>query len=672
MSKEKKLKKTALSAKEIALKERRMKRNLILLFAGLAFLFYGNSIFNNYSVDDEYVTYTNKTVQQGFKGIPEIFSTFYVSSSGNLGEQSFDYRPMVKLTYAIEYGIFGRNPHWSHFFNVLLFAFTCVFLFLLLRRLLKGYNILFPVGITLLFLAHPIHTEVISSLKNRDEMMSFLGALLGLHFLLNYMEKMKILSLVWGMLFFVLGYLSKSSIIVFAVIYPLVLYFFTDAKPRYMIIFFLVFLVLALTAQFLPRHFLPAGKRDFVYIENPLYVEKDFWLRTGTAMMSLLFYLRILIIPFPLLFYYGYNMIPLTGWGNGWVIVSVLIYAGLLGFAIWKIREKHILSFIILFYLVTVFMYSNLLVPVVGIVGERFVYPASLAFCMGVVWVIFKLMKADVMTIGKPLANRNNILLVLVVIMIPYFFLTFKRNKEWRTLSSLYEADMPYLENSVKANIQYAGNIMNGMYMDRDPEGSVSQDRERALKMISHFRKALQLYPDNYQTLNDLGSAYIALVQNYDSADFYLQKAIRLRPNEETAYINMAFMYKQQKDYPNTLRYYRKVIHLDPKKVKAYSEISKIYYNMGKFDSAFALNKQIMEIDSTSEIPYLNIGNFFLSNKDTITAVAYYEQAVHKQPLYDMCNNLSSYFQKTGDLNKSNYYSAMAERAKKMMQEQGR
>ena len=85
---------------------------IIIVFISLAcLLIYGNSLKNEFALDDNYVTATSdKTphprVQQGIKGIPEIFSSHYIESR----QQNFEYRPVVLTTFAIEYEFFGINP----------------------------------------------------------------------------------------------------------------------------------------------------------------------------------------------------------------------------------------------------------------------------------------------------------------------------------------------------------------------------------------------------------------------------------------------------------------------------------------------------------------------------------------------------------------------------------
>ncbi|MCK5029515.1 MAG: hypothetical protein KAR57_07770, partial [Bacteroidales bacterium] len=71
----------------------------------------------------------------------------------------------------------------SHFLNVLLYALTALVLFILLERLFSNHKSdkwywSLPFVASLLFLAHPIHTEVVANIKGRDEILSLLGVLL--------------------------------------------------------------------------------------------------------------------------------------------------------------------------------------------------------------------------------------------------------------------------------------------------------------------------------------------------------------------------------------------------------------------------------------------------------------------------------------------------------------
>ncbi len=245
-----------------------------------------NSIFNDYNLDDELVTNNQALTSQGWKVVlpdfsvfssvqfsdsslgvkvkyflPQVFrSLYYQDKSG----YKYEYRPLVQASFAIEHAIFAEkietgshdeykdNPHISHFINVILYAITCVLLFLLLARLLDSVNIIFPFIVTILFVAHPIHTEVVASIKNRDEIMALMFALVSNIYAFKFAERRKPLYLFLLALAFLLSLLSKPTAITFAMLIPMALIMFTSVSYTGLMI---VTVIVALLAAFYARFF---------------------------------------------------------------------------------------------------------------------------------------------------------------------------------------------------------------------------------------------------------------------------------------------------------------------------------------------------------------------------------------------------------------------------------
>ena len=626
-----------------------------LFFFLFAFLLYGNTILNHYAVDDTHVT-NNELVKQGFKALPGIFKSRYVSEQGNIGSTSADYRPVVKATFAIEYQLWGAKPGRSHAINVFIYWALSILLFSILRRILVNYNILFPFLITLLFMCHPVHTEVVASLKNRDELLSFLCGLGSLWFILEYAARQKIYYLFLAILFFFTGYLSKSSILPFLVLIPLVLYFFTEVPAKSIIPIIILLLIVVTIAQFGPKLYLPESQRTNLIIENPLFGEKNIWLRFGTGLVSLLFYVKILIYPHPLLYYYGYDMIPVTNLANIWAVLSLLLYGGLLVFAFRKLRSKNIVSFAILWYLIAIAMYSNMVFPVVGIVGERFVFTASLGFCMILIIMVFRIFKTDPKHLTIEMDTRLKILTLVFLILVPFSALTVTRNRSWRNLFDLYRSDIKHLQNSAKANIDYAGFLMNTVYQDENflRTGAVNQFKYQVI--VSHFRRSLTLYPNNYKTTNDLGTVYLFIGKNYDSAVYFLQKAIKLDSALQPAWVNLGMAYREKKEYRKAIECYEHILKVNPNQIKAIFALANVYNDMGEFDRAVKMNEEVMKQFPSLEMPYVNIGNYHMLRKDTVTAVAYWEKAVAIRPSFELCVQLNALYLIKKDSQKADYY----------------
>lgn len=196
---------------------------LIVIFFSIAL--YANSVFNDYNLDDELVTRNHPLTSQGISAIPEIFSSSYYTD--NMG-YSYEYRPVVLATFAIEHSLFGESPFVGHCINVLLYALLCWLIFHVLGLLLSGYSPLLPFVIVLLFAAHPVHTEVVNSIKNRDEILSLLFGLLTLYFSIAGARK-SWYYLVAAFAFFALSVLSKASSVPFILIIPLAIITFTQS-----------------------------------------------------------------------------------------------------------------------------------------------------------------------------------------------------------------------------------------------------------------------------------------------------------------------------------------------------------------------------------------------------------------------------------------------------------
>lgn len=641
----------------------------VLFFFLWALILYGNTILNKYAVDDEFVTH-NELVKKGVKAIPEIFTTYYFSQKGNVSTQVSDYRPIVKTTFAIEYSLYGEKPGVNHGVNLLIYFCLSTALFFVLKRLLRNYNILFPFLITVIFMAHPVHTEVVASLKNRDEMLAFLGAILAMHFVLKYADTKNAIHLFTAALLYILGYLAKSSILPFLALYPLVLYFFTDLKPKSYIPVVLIIFVSLLLVHYIPRLFiLPPAERVNSFVENPLYFDKNIWYRLGTGFIGLLFYLKILIYPHPLLYYYGYNQIQYDNLGNIWAILSLLLYAALLIYALRKLRGKHLLSFAILWYLIAISMYSNILIPVVGIVGERFVFVGSLGFCIALVFFIFKLFKVDPKSLTIEFDGRAKIIVVTALILIPYTALTITRNREWRNNFDLFRKDIPYLKNSAKANSQMAGYLMNTVYSDPGfiSTGNVNQFKKEFI--LDYYRQSLKIYPDQYQTLNDLGTVYLYFDKNPDSAIVYLKKAIDLKPELIPAWVNLGMSYREVQQYDKAIECYNTILKNRPGEIRAIFALANVYNDMGDFERAVSMNEDMIRKYPDLDMPYINIGNYYIQKGDTAAAVKNWETAVTKRPTYEMAMQLNYLYKIHGDQQKAGYYYEMA---RQILNQQGK
>ena len=590
----------------------------------LCFVLYGNSITNGYSVDDFYVTYENQNVQKGVAGLPDIFTSHHVQDS----RVSFGYRPLVLTTFAIEYEIVGLNPNFSHFINILLYCLTCIILYYLLTLMMPKTHSFFPILTTLLFVIHPIHTEVVNNIKSRDELLCLLSGLSAMIFFFKFYDTSKWKFLGLGVFMIVLGLMSKLSIIVFFAVIPLALYFFRPTNWSKIIWVSASLLLLFAFLIVLKNAILPdPTQRVYGFTENPLFFEENFFNRIPAGFYILLYYIKLLFLPHPLSFYYGYDAIPIVGWSNVWSWVSILIHGGLGIFALYLLPRKNILAFGILYYLITISLVANIATPVVGIIADRFLYIPSIGFSLIISFTLMKLFKLNPLKPEKyilvPSALSGLIILLLVVSGIKIL----DRNKDWESELSLFENDAKTTKRSAKIHTVLASKYHRMLSEATNP----LEKNELLAKAEAEYLKALDIYPYSSINFSQLGALYI-LMEKYKEARQLLEKSISLQPDLPEPYYQLALLSEKTNNMADAKTNYEKAIQINPAFYEAYSRLGFLYYNEHKLNEAVTVYKAgITNIPNAIDF-YINLGNIYLDTNYPKEAIIYYELAYQLNP----------------------------------------
>ncbi|MCF8227918.1 MAG: tetratricopeptide repeat protein [Bacteroidales bacterium] len=630
---------------------------IVLLCIGLYF----NTYFNYFSLDDYFVTENNEQTSQGFSAIPEIFTTVYGSNQ----EDQYGYRPLVRVSFTIDYELWNGNPAYSHMFNLLLYIINILILFSLLRRLLRNYNVFFPFIIVLIYLAHPVFTEVVASLKNRDILLSTLFGLLSTMQFIKWIDRDKVKYLLFGILLYIFAILSKETAFAFAFLFPLILYFFTDISKKRIWYFIGSVFVLTLVFVLGPRLFLEDIGRNYRFYENPL-VEENIFTRFTTGMYVLLLYLKKLIFPYPLLYYYGYDVIPVKGLLDGWVLLSILIHGALFVYAVYHFKRKSLSSFVILFYLINMGMISNIVSPVPGIMAERFLFLPGIAFAIMIGYIVFRIFGYDPKKAFVKKGNAVNVLLLTLVILIPYSVYTHNRNKNWRTKYTLYSHDIKHLENSVKAHDLLATELVDqlmSIFNNPDPgkiPPPVKSQRRPIETALRHYKRIIEIYPKHHNAWNNIGTIQYKIKKKPELAIPYYKKTIKLKPDFPNPYVNLAEIYAEQGKTDTAISLYSKVFTLDSSNMSPLSRIANIHARSGEIEKAKQVNRKIMELDPGSYLPYLNLGYYATREGDSAQARQYFEGAIEKGFEGNVYDIMAQIYKSMGDNVKAYEYDRMA------------
>ncbi len=494
------------------------------LISLLAFGLYIQSVGFDYVLDDSILIVSNKFTQQGVNGIDDIFR--YESFKGAFGDQNElveggRYRPLSIATFALEQSITGGNTAVSHFINVMLYMLTGILLFRVLLLMFPKKNpsqekwfFSIPFVATMLFIAHPLHVEVVANIKGRDELIALLGEAGTLYFSFKYLANKKLKFLIYSFLCFFTGILSKESVITFLAVIPLTVHFFTNAKLSDKIKLFLPALAAAMLYLIIRVSVignLSGGAEVTNLMNNPFY-GMSFGEKTATIFHTLLLYLKLHIFPHPLTHdYYPYH-ISIMNWSDWTPILSLVLYLSLLAVIFKGWKKKTIWAYSIAFYLITLSIVSNLFISIGAFMNERFVYHASLGFCIGAAWLLVE--KLNFSSLIKKLS-----IAVFILGAIGLSAKTLIKIPDWKSIASLDRAGIRDSPNSARSNYFYGVYIWNNVYM-KLPAGTEAARRKAVLDSIKpYYDKALRILP-SYNTANamwaGLAAEYHKLDNNYE------------------------------------------------------------------------------------------------------------------------------------------------------------
>ncbi|MFQ5445654.1 MAG: tetratricopeptide repeat protein [Saprospiraceae bacterium] len=552
-------KKTIAAAKRTKVKEPfslKWKLLIAAMLAVVAMSIYGPSYDYDYVYDDDAVVKENTYVQQGLAGLKKIWTTSYFEGySEKIKARA--YRPVPLTTLAIENQFWGLNPSVSHISNLLTYGATAFFLFLFLSGLLRNYHPALPIFITLLFVFHPIHIEVVANVKSRDTMLGFLGFILASWLLLKHLDYGKKWPLVLSLLFYFAGLFSKEEVITTMAIIPLMLYFFRDYKLGKIFVYTLPF-VAAVIIYLGIRSNILGGINEGVRLtklDNSLLGANGFSERSASNILVLGQYLFKSVFPHPLISDYSYMTLPLVNWDDWRVWLSLLANIGLLWVGLRGLAKRKIYGFGALYYFIAVSIFTSIIVTNVSAYNDRFLYSPSLGICFLTSWLLLKLVKETPKEYReKPLAGffRTNFLAVAATVLLCGAGLVkiSMHLPVWTDRFALFEHDAILAPNNARMRKNHGGSLARKAVevQTTNPQKA----REYAEKAIAELQTALDIY-DNIPTGHiHMGNMYIIL-GDYQNAENSLKKSLDFAPGNYFALSSLANVYYREGKYQEGL-----------------------------------------------------------------------------------------------------------------------
>ncbi len=652
---------------------------------------YSNTLFNKYAIDDTIVLTDNKFTKRGFGGIKDHFT--HDMFEGFFGERGAKlvsggrYRPLSMVSLTVEYEISRRIkgdtrgelteknvimgdqdpylfPALNHSVNILLFALTCILLYYILLQILPAkFSLATPIGnlglaffATMLYAAHPMHTEAVSNVKGRDEVMCMLFSLLSLLAALKYVRTQNIVYLVWGMLIFFVALLSKENAITFFAAIPLTFFFFTKAQIKDYALTVGLYLVPAALFLLLRSQYTQSGLTQ----ESPEILNNPFLLATAgeryaTTFLTFLYYFKLLVVPHPLTHDYYFNQIPYIGFGSPLFFLSLLVNGGLLGYALMNLKNKSVASYAILFYFITFSIASNMLFTVGVLMNERFIYMSSLGFCILAAFLVFNYIK-----------NPKAVAAVFFVLLSLYSTKTFTRNFDWKDSFTLFRRDSHHSINSAKIQTSLGGDLTkaaesniqalrdSGMIKEfiTDLNPSISSSELNAINLlpdsslryllldssIAHLNEAIRIYQTHSNAWLLLGNAVYKRYHNPQQVIPIYEKAAAYRVGGYyDASFNLGVVCNESNVLPTAKTNLLKAIELKPEVADSRYLLAQVYAKLNQPDSVEYWLNEGKKIRAIMPADYYQVGTGFGKVAGNFAmSIQYLNKAVEADPKVEL------------------------------------
>ena len=674
----------------------------ILLFV-FSFLLYGNTLQNKYALDDAIVITENQFVKKGISGISDIFSTELFTGFFKVKKNLVEggrYRPLSLVSFAIEYEFFGQNPFVSHLVNILLYFLSVVVLYLVLWQFFRQtkYQYL-PLLASLLWLAHPIHTEVVANIKGRDEILALLGSLYTVYLVFRYVESKNKKYLIAYPLVFFLALLSKETSITFLAVIPLSLYYFTSSDKKDFLISVSVLLIPTLVFLYIRQQIIGAPAVTGAEIPKELMNDSFLGMSVGqkyaTIFFTLILYIKLLFVPYPLTYdYYPYH-IHILDFSNLWVVISILFHLFLAVIALKGLKKKSVISYGIWYYAMTFSIVSNLLFSIGAFMNERFIYMPSVAWAIIIAFGIIKLTSFVKEQKTKLIVTYGGIFLFVL----PFTILTIQRNPAWANDYILFTTDVKTSFDSAKSTTSAGGKTIeevdalkkilntkpiNLEQLKKDIEtktdlrastiaellksGNLEQsiiaiekfNKKSLEKAIEYLNMALKIHPTYSDALLLLGNAHYNYNKDYDATWSAYEKILKSNPRHDLVAKNWTLILNGKLAPEKKIIYHKKILKYNPSLFENTYQVGNLYGQfLHQIDSAIVYLEKAKKINPNDPRVYKDLGVAYGINKNYPKALEMMLHSIQLKPSdYTTLYNIGLTYEALGDSKKAKEYFA--------------
>lgn len=446
---------------------------------------------------------------------PDGWRRIWLNPSEN--NKVWPYLPLTRTSFWLERQLFALDLRVTHWLNV---AFHLVGT-LLFWRTLQYFRFRGAWGIALLFALHPVHVQSVAWIAERKNVVSVIFYVLVFWSYFHFEKKGLWRWYTVALILFAGALLSKTSTIMLPIVLILARVWLQSPWRKMDLIALLPFFGIASMAGIFRVWF----ELNFFGTSNEIY-NLPFSERLLVAAHVPFFYLKKLILPYPLMFHYPKWQFELTTASVYLPVVSLLL-AG--GFLLYKYRSwgNHMLIGLAMF-LATLF-------PVMGFfknaftqysfVADHWLYLPSIP--------VLTLMGSALLKSTEGIKLQNPALTRWLPLFLGMSILGGLGTLTWKQVSTYQTYDKFWQTLIDKNPHSWLGHYNLGLsYLIN----------QQPLRSIAHFDQAIQNEPELFQAYESRGNAY-TLLKEYERALEDYNQAITIEPQYAQSYANQGVAY---------------------------------------------------------------------------------------------------------------------------------
>ena len=579
-----------------------MKKKFLWLIFLLAFCAGYLAIFPGDFYYDDYHSIRNNTWLISLKNLPRFFTD---PTSFSARPRAAMYRPLLLLSYALDYKIYQWRVWGWHLTNLVLHFINSLLVWALVRRIFKDETLAWLS--MLIYAFHPIAGELVNYVNCRSSiLLSFflLSALYATSRVISAEGRARVLWIILANLLFLLGILSKESAATFPAIAFLYLWIFytKDMRKKVKTLTGLIAPMLMILAGYLCLRQIFFGK----ILSGP-FLPRSQLITFFTELKSYFWYLKLFVFPTRLSIEHSFAVeSSLFSWRVILSLSGILLLGALVIFSIFQPKSRvAILGFLCGFYVLALAPTSSI-VPLNVLVSERAFYPAL--FAPSVVMALF---------LRSALLSKKRIASIAIAIIFANFLLMlFYRGRVWQDGYKLWSDAFKKAPDLARV----AGEL-----------GNEYARRGEAEKAVKFFTLSEQLNSGEPATVYNLGAIYMDLGK-LDLAERYLEEAVKLEPDDVLARVNLGVVYQALGKTSLAQYQFETALQLDPNSALAHNNLGDLFFSTGELRKAEAEFQLALKSDPKNELAHFNLGLTYERAGLWQDALEHFQKAYEQNP----------------------------------------